>query len=241
MIRRNRIVGGRRLWRIGLNLAIALCLAIAIVVVRLPAMAEITQAEIIEILDGSEVTIDNQPAKVNDVARFGQQLRTGNSRVGLVFDNGAAARLGPNSSLNVGQCLELQQGQGVFAGPANGCTSGVVAGVQGTIYILEQEQESDGKIKVIEGEVALEQRDNPESLEPVNIRQGEKAAISNDKVGEVERLQAWEFGDILRGILFRGFVGRLPGQERLKGVCKDLFPGLPCPNAGAGERRGLPF
>lgn len=282
MIRLNRIIGGRRFWRIGLCLLSGLCLTIAIATVRLPAIAQITQAEITEILDGTEVTIDSQPAKINDIARFGQQVRTGNSRVGLVFDNGAAVRLGPNSSLKIGECLELQQGQGVFGGPAEGCTSAVVAGVQGTIYILEQEQQSQQesdreseqgikvidiqqeiekkieseieseiepeigsegikqRIKVIEGEVALSQRDKPEVSEAVSIKQGEKVAIVNDRVGEVERLQPWEFGDILTGILFKGFIGQLPGQEKLQGVCKDLFPTFVCPNVGGGGRR-LPF
>ncbi|NER34536.1 MAG: FecR domain-containing protein [Oscillatoria sp. SIO1A7] len=265
MIRRNRIIGGRRFWRIGLCLLSGLCLAIAIAVVRLPAMAQITQAEITEILDGTEVTIDSQPAKINDIARSGQQVRTGNSRVALVFDNGAAVRLGPNSSLKIGQCLELQQGQGAFAGPANGCTSAVVAGVQGTIYILEQEQEGSQEgsqgikvidieqeiekkieqegsqgIKVIEGEVALAERDNPEGSEAVSIKQGEKVAIVNDRVGEVESLQPWEFGDVLTGILFKGFLGQLPGQEKLQGVCKDLFPNFACPNVGGGGIK-LPF
>ena len=273
MIRLNRIIGGRRFWRIGLCLLSGLCLTIAIATVRLPAIAQITQAEITEILDGTEVTIDSQPAKINDIARLGQQVRTGNSRVALVFDNGAAVRLGPNSSLKIGECLELQQGQGVFAGPADGCTSAVVAGVQGTIYILEQEQESESEgqpedsqgikvidiqqeiekkieqeieqegeqgIKVIEGEIALSQRDNPEGSEAVSIKQGEKVAIVNDRVGEVERLQPWEFGDILTGIMFKGFIGQLPGQEKIQGVCNDLFPNFPCPTLGGGGRK-LPF
>ncbi len=51
--------------------------------------AAFEQATIKRVVDGREVYIDGKAARVNEVARSGQQVRTGKSRAELLFDGRA--------------------------------------------------------------------------------------------------------------------------------------------------------
>ncbi len=104
----------------------------------LPSQAQITQAVIQEILDGNQVYIQKNQARVRDNANFGQVVLTKKSRTGLAFNNGAAGRLGTHATVTVGQCVELEAGQLLVSGPVNGCVGGMTATVQGTLYVLEK-------------------------------------------------------------------------------------------------------
>jgi hypothetical protein len=126
----------------------------------------IKQARITQVLDGSDVFIQNRQAKLNDSAKRGQRVRTGQTRAQLTFNTGAIGRLAQNSVLTVGQCARLQQGTLLVNGAMNGCTASVVAGVRGTTYVLEANRSGNANIKVLEGEVVVSQRQEPNDTEP---------------------------------------------------------------------------
>lgn len=154
---------GGRLNRILLLFVCALCFVLA---ARSPLMAQtptINQAKITQVLDGSQVFIQNRQAKVNDSANKGQRVRTGEARAQLTFNTGAIGRLAHNSVLTVGQCARLRQGTLLVNGAMNGCTSSIVAGVRGTTYVLEATEAGETTIKVLEGEVTVTQQKMPES------------------------------------------------------------------------------
>jgi len=125
----------------------------------------ITQARITQVLDSPQVFIQNRQAKLNDSAKRGQRVRTGKARAQLTFNTGAIGRLAQNSVLTVGQCARLQQGTLLVNGAMNGCTASVVAGVRGTTYVLEANRGNRG-LKVLEGEVVVSQRQEPNDTEP---------------------------------------------------------------------------
>lgn len=144
-----------RLNRLLLLFVCALCVVLA---ARSPIMAQtpaINQAKITQVLDGSQVFIQNRQAKVNDAASKGQRVRTGAARAQLTFNTGAIGRLAHNSILTVGQCARLRQGTLLVNGAMNGCTSSVVAGVRGTTYVLEATEAGETAVKVLEGEVTV--------------------------------------------------------------------------------------
>ncbi|OLP20279.1 hypothetical protein BST81_00620 [Leptolyngbya sp. 'hensonii'] len=140
----------------------SLCLFLVVLFQRTPTVAQsgIQSAVVAEIVDGSQVFIQNQQARVNDVAGLGQRVRTGQARTQLVFNTGAVARLAPNSSLTVGQkCARLQRGTLLINGVANGCTNSVATGVRGTTYLLEVDENDQTQVKVLEGEVTISKPD----------------------------------------------------------------------------------
>jgi len=145
-----------------LGLCLSLCLAQALS----PQNNQgITQATVKEIIDGTEVFIQNQQAKVNDVAQLRQRVRTGDARAELTFNTGVVARLSKNSILTVGECARLQRGTLLVNGAANGCTSSIVAAVRGTTYILEVDQAGKQEVKVLEGEVVIRREATPDPAE----------------------------------------------------------------------------
>ncbi len=105
----------------------------------LPSQAQITQATIQEILDGNQVYIQTTQARLKDRANFGQVVLTKNSRTGLIFNNGAAGRLGNYATVTVGQCVELKEGELLVSGPVNGCVAGLTVIVEGTLYVLQKQ------------------------------------------------------------------------------------------------------
>jgi hypothetical protein len=214
----------------------------------LPAIAQINQATLREVIGGTQVYIENQQAQVNDTANFQDEVRTeGSTRAGLRFNNGAAGRLGTNASVIVGQCVEVARGQLLVSGPANGCVSGFAIGVQGTIYVVETEATDPtvlGRIKALEGDVQLNKQvvDSDETRAPVRLNQGQKVAIlANGELGPIETIPAEEFAEILTGPLFQGFNEPVPNQNRLREVCIDLYsPQYQCSTAGVPQLRSQP-
>jgi FecR protein len=146
------------------RLLIFLCgISLALGLQNLPiaAQSQVSQAEITQILDGSNVFIQNTLAKVKDSASKGQRVRTANARAQLTFNTGAVGRLAPNSVLTVGQCARLQKGTLLINGAMNGCTASVVAGVRGTTYVMEVNENGQSSIKVLEGEVRVAKSTQP--------------------------------------------------------------------------------
>ncbi|WP_164674461.1 FecR domain-containing protein [Spirulina subsalsa] len=182
----------------------------------------ITQARIVEILDSDQVFIQNQRVRVNALARQGQQIRTGQARVSLRFDNNAVLRLGRNSSFIIGsRCVQLQRGQVVISGNAQGCVGSVVAITRGTIYVMEIEEETEestiqvleGIVQVVESEQDLEDLDDEEGQ---ILEAGNQIKVFADGIlGTIERISSNQFNNLLRGQLFRGFRIPLPNFENI--------------------------
>lgn len=218
---------------------ISLCLVIGVGAWLNPAQAQINQATVTEVLDGNQVFIQGRQAQVNSVAGAGQQVSTGASRAGLRFNNGAAGRLRPNTSLVIGQCVQIQQGGIIASGPTNACAGSVRAATRGTTFIMELEDDGTYGCKVLEGSVSVTPIDNsnstPKSDPPQELilEEGKKVSISKEgEIGKVESITAEEILAILNGSLFSGFSQQLPGGGNLQRAIQQLFPGVPLPNLG---------
>ncbi|XGV94479.1 MAG: hypothetical protein ACAF41_17195 [Leptolyngbya sp. BL-A-14] len=144
-----------QLSRLRMLFVCSLCFVLAVGAPIVAQTPTVNQAKITQVLDGSQVFIQNRQAKVNDSANKGQRVRTGEARAQLTFNTGAIGRLAHNSVLTVGQCARLRQGTLLVNGALNGCTSSVVAGVRGTTYVLEANEAGETGIKVLEGEVTV--------------------------------------------------------------------------------------
>jgi hypothetical protein len=89
---------------------------------------------------------------VNDVARAGQQVRTGKSRAELVFDNQSIGFLGRSSVITLGnECMRLSKGAVLVSGPQKACLGTKVLGVKGTTYILTRADDGLFDFVVLEG------------------------------------------------------------------------------------------
>jgi hypothetical protein len=105
--------------------------------------AVIQSAQVRRVIDGREVFIDGRTARPGNVARSGQQLRTGRSRAELLFDGRTVGFMGRSSVLNVGsQCLRLDRGAVLMSGPQKTCLGTKVLGVRGTTTIVQREDEA---------------------------------------------------------------------------------------------------
>jgi FecR protein len=139
-----------------LGLAGLCTLSVITVLPSSPTIAQgVNRATITQVLDGSDVFIQNRKAKVKATATKGQRVRTGKTRAELKFDSGAIGRLAHNSALTVGQCARLKKGTLLINGAMNGCTGSVVAGVRGTTYVMEVDDAGVTKISVMEGKVSV--------------------------------------------------------------------------------------
>lgn len=222
-----------------------------------PALAQsVNQATVIEILDGSQVYIQNQQARVNSVAQRQQRVHTAASRASLRFNTGAIARLSSNSSLTVGQCAHVQQGTLLVNGALNGCTNTSVAGVRGTLYTVTVAEDGTDIIDVFEGTVEVSPRVEAETTaatlpkairrlaqgdldfstiaaghhpEPVTVSAGQRWSKQPEADAAVEFLTSEDFEMLLLGPLVAGFVDELPGLDALQESFETLFPGIPFP------------
>ncbi|MEB3310123.1 MAG: hypothetical protein VKJ02_07795 [Snowella sp.] len=220
----------RRTLKLAINLTLGLILVLGFSSIHQPVVAQINLAVIQEILDGNQVFIEKNQAKVQDKANFGQIILTKDSRAGILFNNGAAGRLGSNASVAVGQCVEVQQGTILVSGPINGCMAGISVAVQGTIYVLEKTEENSGNIKVIEGEVQVTPQDG--SSPPVTVKEGEKVDVLQGILGQIVPMSPEELVALLNGQLFTGFQIPVTAEGALQSACSRLLPGLSCSTTG---------
>ncbi|MBE9118121.1 hypothetical protein IQ249_19690 [Lusitaniella coriacea LEGE 07157] len=221
-----------------LSLLWGFCLALILGGIHRPAIAHINATTIVEILDGEEVFIENQQAKVDDRATFQQTIQTQESRASLLFNNSAAGRMGPESSITVGQCIEVQQGSLLASGPANGCTANFTIDVQGTVYMMEVNEQGGSSLKVLEGEVEVTPKGN---TKPIAINQGEQLNISPDGIfGKIVALSQGDVESLLRGVLFEGFEVEIPGMEKLQAALENLYPNIDLPRLPGFSRPNIP-
>lgn len=205
------------------------------------AQTEITEATITEILDGNEVFVEQNeaaanrvPAAVDTIVEFTETVITEDSRAALAFNNGAVGRMGKNSQITVGQCIEVQQGILFAAGPANGCTATFAIGVEGTMYaIAKDEATGSHRIQVLEGSVdaTLTDDSSPEAERTQRIQAGEEVTVGPDGRFQARRtLEQQEIRVLLSSSIFEGFAGILPNIGDLETTLKNLHPKikLPC-------------
>lgn len=219
-----------------LRLVLTLPLACASVA---PSLAQSTKSAVVqEILDGKELYIDQQQARVNQQARAPQLVSTGGSRGQLAFDSGAVGRLNRQSQLRLGSsCFVLDRGQLLVSGKEGGCTRSARLSVRGTNYLLDVNEAGDTEISVLEGEVEVQSSRDGEVLEgqPVTtLKAGERLRLSPE--GVVLALLALSSGDytrIVTGPLFKGFNLPLPAQDALDSYLRSYLPSVPIPGAGS--------
>lgn len=210
---------------------VSIYLVLAVGVWLHPAQLHINQATVTEILDGNQVFIQGRRVQIDSIARSGEQIITGASRVGLRFNNGAAGRLRPNTSLVIGQCVQIQKGGIIASGPINGCASSVRATTRGTTFIMGWEAGKYG-CKVLEGSIAMTPIDktNPSQYQELIVEQGKKVSITKKgEISQPEAITKEEILAILNGSFFSGFTQQLPGSRDLQRVLQELFPGIPLP------------
>ena len=217
-------------WQHLISLIIGFCLVTSLGIIEKLAVAQINQAIIQEILDGDQVFIEKAIVKVKDKAQFGQVVLTKESRAGMLFNNGAAGRLGTNSSVAVGQCVEVRQGTILVSGPINGCMAGITVAVQGTVYVLETTDGKSGKVKVVEGSVKVIPTDG--SGESVTLKEGEKIDVLQGILGKIIPMSPEEIVSLLNGQLFSGFQIPITADGALQSACSRLLPGLSCSTTG---------
>ncbi|MDY6783575.1 MAG: hypothetical protein SW833_13695 [Cyanobacteriota bacterium] len=217
----------------------------AIALVHPPVQAQqITQATVVEILDGDQVYIQNRKARNNSTARRGEQIRTGSARAALRLNNNAGLRLGKNSSLIVGErCVQIKRGRVLIGGQARGCLGSVVAVTRGTLYLIEQNESNIGQVTVLEGTVAVSDREDP-GRPPVILREQEKVTVFPQGVlGPIEQMSVPQFSSLVQGIeeLLYNFRVSLPSLEAFNNVLRDLglTPASPAASSSTTPIPGL--
>ncbi|MBP0021250.1 MAG: hypothetical protein J7647_27320 [Cyanobacteria bacterium SBLK] len=219
----------------GLKVVGGIVAAIAIALSPTSASAQIERATVREIFSSEEVGnlvfIDEIPAQIDDIAAFQQEVSTEEAFVELEFNNGAAGRLASQSSVIIGQCVEVRQGLLLASGPANGCTATFEVGVEGTFYLLEA-SDRGSRIQVLNGTVNLRplspDANNPPN--PIVLRGGQQLAIDPAGIfGQIFPLSQEEVEGILQDSLFRDFESRLPGMKKLQQALERLYPDIHLP------------
>lgn len=235
-----------------LSSARAPLLAMALLVAGRPASVAAQQspgqsAVVQQILDGKELYIDQQLARVKQKAQAPQLVSTGSSRGQLSFESGAVGRLNRQSQLRLGSsCFVLDRGQLLVSGKQGGCTRSARLSVRGTNYVLEVNAAGDTDIAVLEGEVEVQPSREGEPLAdqaPTTLQAGQRLRLSPE--GVVLTLLALSSGDytaILTGPLFQGFNLPLPAQAALDSYLRSNLPAVPIPSLPVGPSlRGFGF
>ncbi|MEB3332213.1 MAG: FecR domain-containing protein [Synechococcaceae cyanobacterium] len=195
----------------------------------LAALAE-QKATIEEILDGPELYIDRNQARLNQKARAPQTISTGSSRGQIRFSSGASGRISSNSLMRLGQsCFLLSQGQVLISGPQNACTRSTRLSVRGTNFVVEIGDDDDTQLSVLEGSVDLERlRDGqpiPNSLP--RLTAGQRLLFSESSGAlSLTPLSRDDYAAILLGPLFRDFRTPLAERKRLRRHLRRTFPEL---------------
>jgi len=193
----------------------------------------ITQAQLTKILSGDQVFVQEKKAKLKDIAKNSELVRTGLSRAEFTFNNQAIARLAPNSRMVIGNCgAQLQQGQALFTGAVSACTPTVTAAVRGTTYTIDLTKGTNEEINVLEGEIEVTKSsliDSEESKE-WKVKGGENCRI--DAVRRtvlIKNLEERQFRRLLKGRLFKGFDQDSQRLAQIEKVYSRLYPGKKFP------------
>jgi len=203
------------------------------------------RAVIQEILDGDQLFVDGQKARVKQQAAAPDDVSTKASRGALAFPGGAVGRINRFSRMRLGQsCFLLESGQVLVSGKAAGCTRSARLSVRGTNYLLEVDEQGDSQLSVLEGTVEVEPLKDgaPTGTGPTTVQAGQRLRLSAQ--GVILALLGLSSGDydaILRGPLFDGFRLPLPNYGSLESYLRryqlsvslpsvPLAPSLPTPS-----------
>ena len=230
-----------------LPIHLVFCTGISLLVATgaLPLQAgqEPQTAVVQDILDGKELFIDQQQARLKQVAHAPQLISTGNSRGQLNFDSGAVGRINRQSQLRLGSsCFLLDRGQVLVSGKQAGCTRSARLSVRGTNYLLDVTDTGDTEISVLEGEVEVQpsREGTPiEGKEATTLQSGQRLKLSPEGVIlAILSLSSGDYTAILTGPLFKGFNLPLPAQEALDSYLRTYLPSVPIPGIPLVPRFG---
>ena len=219
--------------------ALSSCLTISLAGTA-PVFANSQKATIQEILDGDELFIDGQKAKVEEKAQSPEVISTGLSRGQIAFSGGAVGRINRQSLLKLGSsCFLLNRGQILISGRQDGCTASSRLSVRGTNYVLKVSDDGSTDLAVLEGSVEVS--DNSGEQEAVTVEAGQRLRLS--PAGVVIGLLQLATGDyqrILDGPLFIGYTAPLPGLADLRRYLNLNVPGLRIPSVPGSQIRITP-
>ena len=219
--------------------ALSSCLTISLAGTA-PVFANSQKATIQEILDGDELFIDGQKAKVEEKAQSPEVISTGLSRGQIAFSGGAVGRINRQSLLKLGSsCFLLNRGQILISGRQDGCTASSRLSVRGTNYVLKVSDDGSTDLAVLEGSVEVS--DNSGEQEAVTVEAGQRLRLS--PAGVVIGLLQLATGDyqrILDGPLFIGYTAPLPGLADLRRYLNLNVPGLRIPSLPGRQIRITP-
>ncbi|MEB3332207.1 MAG: FecR domain-containing protein [Synechococcaceae cyanobacterium] len=203
--------------------------AVLLVLHPLAAIAE-QKATIEEILDGPELYIDRNQARLNQKARAPQTISTGNSRGQIRFNTGASGRINRDSLMRLGQsCFLLSQGQVLISGKQSACTRSTRLSVRGTHFLVDVNEDEDTQLSVLEGDVDLELlRDGkPISKTLSRLKAGQRLQFSASSGAlRLTPLRREDYAAILNGPLFRDFRAPLAEEQRLEQFLRQTYPEL---------------
>jgi hypothetical protein len=183
-------------------------------------------AKVAEILDGDQVFIQERKAAVNDVVKFQERLRTGESIAEIEFSNNAIARMSKNSLLTLGNnCgAQLQKGSVLINGAVSVCTSSISAAVRGTTYLLEIDEDGNDQIQVLEGEVAVT-RNNESTSQIQVVKSGERFRnFRKEKKAVLQKISSSEYETLMSSPLVNGYKRDLPSLGKVRVKFQELFP-----------------
>ncbi len=138
-----------------------LLLPLALLGLSLPVAAQTPPqtATIQRILDGNQVYLNDQRARVGERASRGNTIRTADSRAELLFDQRAYGRLGRQTRLRLGSgCFRLSNGQVLVSGSQAACVNSRILAVRGTTYHLDRQADDSVVVSVLSGRVDLSPR-----------------------------------------------------------------------------------
>ena len=205
-----------------------------------PVFADSQKATIEEILDGDELFIDDQKAKVEQKAQPPQVISTGLSRGQIGFSGGAVGRINRQSLVKLGSsCFLLNKGQILISGRQDGCTASSRLSVRGTNYVLKISDDGSTDLAVLEGSVEV--TDNSGEQEAVTVEAGQRLRLSPAGVViGLLQLAAGDYQRILDGPLFVGYTAPLPGFADLRRYLNLNVPGLRIPSVPGSQIRITP-
>jgi hypothetical protein len=188
------------------------------------AIAQVTEATIVEILDSDQVFINSQKARRNAVGRFNQTVGTRSARTGVRFNTPGGARLDRNSSMIVGKCVRLERGRAVVAGKIgrNGCVGNVEIRPRGTVYVMEMGDDGQGRVTVLEGAVEVFNPENSNGV-TIGLSAGESVSITTD--GQISPVQKSSESQLqsISATLFEGFQQPISQLEKIA-LLKPILP-----------------
>ena len=219
--------------------ALSSCLTISLAGTA-PVFANSQKATIQEILDGDELFIDGQKAKVEEKAQPPQVISTGLSRGQIAFSGGAVGRINRQSLVKLGSsCFLLNKGQILISGRQDGCTASSRLSVRGTNYVLKISDDGSADLAVLEGSVEV--TDNSSEKKAVTVEAGQRLQLSPAGVViGLLQLGAGDYQRILDGPLFIGYTAPLPGLADLRRYLNLNVPGLRIPSVPGSQIRITP-